>query len=237
MKIIIATIREWNIKNFYKLESFLKEHKFFLVTTPQQLNKEVDKIKPDIIFFPHWSWKIEENIYKNYKSILFHMTDLPFGKGGSPLQNLIIREIYQTKISAIEVEEKLDSGKIYMKKEVDISLGSAEEIFMKISDIIFFEMIPYLIENIDHITPTLQKGKEVIFKRRKKEESDILKLNNLNIKKLYDFIRMLDAPDYPNAYIQIENIKITFKEVHLKNNKLVGRFEIEENNDNSSPSR
>ena len=236
MKILIATIREWNINNFYKLKNILKEHQFFLITKPDILINKVQKIEPDLIFFPHWSWKIEKEIYKNYKSILFHMTDLPFGKGGSPLQNLIIREIYKTKITALEVGEKLDSGKIYMQQDIDISLGSAEEIFIKISNIIFFDMIPYLIKNIHNIIPRPQHGKEVIFKRRKETKSNLLTLEQPNLKKIYDFIRMLDAPEYPSAFIKLNNIKISFKEVHMKNNKLVGRFEIEEDTDNSSTS-
>ena len=235
MKIVIATIKKWNIDNFYKLKKLLNDE-LFLITDYKILNEQIDEIKPDIIFFPHWSWMIEEKIYKNYKSILFHMTDLPFGRGGSPLQNLIIRGIYKTKISAIEVEKKLDSGKIYLQKDLDISIGSAEEIFIKMSEIIFFDMIPYLIKNINLIKPISQKGKEVIFKRRTSKDSNILNLKELNIQKLYDFIRMLDAENYPKAYIELNNIKISFTEVHMKNSKLVGRFEIE-NIDSSSSSR
>ena len=48
---------------------------------------------------------------------------------------------------------------------------------------------------------------------------------------------MLDAPGYPKAYIKIDNIKITFQEVHKKSNKLIGRFEIEKDIDSSSTSR
>ena len=55
-------------------------------------------------------------IYENYESILFHMTDLPYGRGGSPLQNLITNKIYNTKITAIKVSKELDEGDIYLKK-------------------------------------------------------------------------------------------------------------------------
>jgi len=36
-------------------------------------------------------WIILKEIFENYEIILFHMTDLPYGRGGSPLQNLIVR--------------------------------------------------------------------------------------------------------------------------------------------------
>jgi methionyl-tRNA formyltransferase len=44
------------------------------------------------------------------------MTDLPFGRGGSPLQNLISRKIYNTKLSAIRVVKELDAGPVFLKK-------------------------------------------------------------------------------------------------------------------------
>ena len=47
------------------------------------------------------------------------MTDLPFGRGGSPLQNLIERGIKQTKISAIKCVKELDGGDIYLKRDLE----------------------------------------------------------------------------------------------------------------------
>ena len=44
------------------------------------------------------------------------MTDLPYGRGGSPLQNLIANKIYDTKISAIRAEGGIDTGRIYLKE-------------------------------------------------------------------------------------------------------------------------
>ncbi len=55
---------------------------------------EVSKLlefSPRYIFFPHWSWIIPKEIYEKFECVIFHMTDLPFGRGGSPLQNLIVR--------------------------------------------------------------------------------------------------------------------------------------------------
>ena len=46
------------------------------------------------------------------------MTDLPFGKGGSPLQNLIMRGYKHSKLSSIKCAEKIDSGPIYLKKNI-----------------------------------------------------------------------------------------------------------------------
>ena len=100
LKIVIATIKSWNINNalnFKKKNS--KKYNILLITKKEDLTytsiKGFDHI---YIFFIHWSWLIPKEIYENYECIVFHMTDLPFGRGGSPLQNLIEKRICKTKI-------------------------------------------------------------------------------------------------------------------------------------------
>jgi len=116
--IIIATIKEWNIENYFKLkEKYGHEFNFHLISNSEALTEEfIQKINPNYIFFLHWSWIIPKNIYNNFNCVLFHMTDLPYGRGGSPLQNLIMNKVYKTKISAIKVSENIDSGDIYLKE-------------------------------------------------------------------------------------------------------------------------
>ena len=226
--ILIATTKEWNIKNYFSLaKSHTDTFKFHLITTPEELNPEtIQDINPKYIFFPHWSWIIPKDIYGNYECVVFHMTDLPFGRGGSPFQNLIMQEVYDTKISALQVNEGLDTGDIYIKEPFNIATGSAEENFIKLSTIIFEKMIPKILKS--NITPVQQTGSATSFTRRSPDDSDIMTLKNKSISRFYDFIRMLDAEGYPRAYLKLGGLKFEFSEVHLKSNKLAGRFEVVE---------
>ena len=224
--IVIATIKEWNINNYFELKKELEnEYSFYLISNKDELSLEkIEKINPKYIFFPHWSWIIPENIYKNYECILFHMTDLPYGRGGSPLQNLIINKVYNTKISAIKVSKELDEGDVYLKEDFDISKGSANEIYKNASKLIFKKLIPNILRQ--NPTPVRQEGDVVNFKRRTPEQSNIKMLNDVSIANLYDFIRMLDAPSYPKAYLELDNLKMELFEVIIKDGKLEGRFEV-----------
>ena len=224
--IVIATIKEWNINNYFELKKELEnEYSFYLISNKDELTLEkIEKINPKYIFFPHWSWIIPENIYKNYECILFHMTDLPYGRGGSPLQNLIINKVYNTKISAIKVSKELDEGDVYLKEDFDISKGSANEIYKNASKLIFKKLIPNILRQ--NPTPVRQEGDVVNFKRRTPEQSNIKMLNDVSIANLYDFIRMLDAPSYPKAYLELDNLKMELFEVIIKDGKLEGRFEV-----------
>lgn len=211
--IIIATIKSWNIKNAEKIAQKLKDkYHTEIITNKKELTAEkIKALNPEYIFFPHWSWKIPEAIYKQYNCIVFHMTDLPYGRGGSPLQNLIIRGYKQTKISAIKVVKAMDAGPVYLKEELEL-FGTADEIFMRASKIVFEQMIPKILE--ENITPEEQQGEITTFKRRKPQESNIENLKTLE--QLYDYIRMLDGEGYPKAFIETEQFKVEFSRASLK---------------------
>ena len=196
-RIVIATIKSWNIEKAQSLQRENADLETHIITDKDSLTVErLSEIRPEYVFFPHWSWMIPKEIYANYDCIVFHMTDLPFGRGGSPLQNLIARGIYSTKISAIQVTDGLDCGDVYMKRPLDLKNGSATDIFKKASDIVF-QMIEDIVRKKP--LPHKQEGKVIVFKRRTPEES-ALPLDE-SLVKVYDWIRMLDAESYPRAFI------------------------------------
>lgn len=226
--IVIATTKSWNKKNALVFkERFGEKYDTFILTEKNELIYETLKtIQPQYVFFPHWSWIIPEYIFQRFNCVVFHMTDLPYGRGGSPLQNLIMRNTYETKISALKVDDGVDTGKIYMKTPFSVGLGSAEEILRKASQVIFFEMIPQIL--LTNPIPYSQSGKVKIFKRRKPEESDIKKALLRSLDDWYDFVRMLDGEGYPNAFLKVGSFKVTFKDVHRKSDFVTGTFEVQE---------
>lgn len=52
--------------------------------------------------------------------VCFHMTDVPYGRGGSPLQNLIVRKHKKTKLTALKMTEEIDAGPVYCKRELSL---------------------------------------------------------------------------------------------------------------------
>ncbi|MFH1401643.1 MAG: methionyl-tRNA formyltransferase [Parcubacteria group bacterium] len=224
MNYIIATIKSWNLSYFKKIKKSNKENHWFLISKKENLTFDrVKKINPRYIFFPHWSWIIPEEIWKNYECVVFHMTDLPYGRGGSPLQNLIIRGHKKTKISSLKVGQGMDTGGIYLKRDLSLH-GNAEEIYKRAAKIIFFQMIPSIIKN--NLFPQKQVGRAIVFRRRNPKQSKIL--NNMDLKKTYDLIRMLDAEGYPKAFLDTKRLKIEFSKAKIKKNKLLANVEIYE---------
>ncbi len=231
-KYLIATIKHWNKTKYLSLQEKYPDFEFLMIDRKEDLTVSfVESFNPRYIFFPHWSWMIPEEIYKNYNCVVFHMTDLPFGRGGSPLQNLLVRGIYKTKISAIKVCADVDAGPVYFKESVDISEGNADEILGKISDIVFEKMIPRFLE--EDLFPVEQTGEVVTFKRRRPEQSEIP--DGLSQRQMYDYIRMLDGEGYPPAFKLFDNYRILFTDARLDNGVLTtkARFTEEKEEDNN----
>tara|TARA_B100000902_G_C27307329_1_gene916294 strand:- start:502 stop:1179 length:678 start_codon:yes stop_codon:yes gene_type:complete len=208
--IIIACSKNWFLKKYKKI---LKKKNIILIKNQERLNKKsLEKIKPSIIFFPHWSHKVDKYIVKNYNCICFHTAPLPYGRGGSPIQNLIKRNFNKSPVCAFKMTNKLDAGPILLKKTVSLD-GDLEQILNRISKIIIDMMKTIMSKKI---VPKIQKGKVVMFKRIKPNESRIK--NEKNIKKIYDKIRMLDSNEYPRAYIMIDKFKLLLSKAVLNKN-------------------
>ena len=211
-KIIIACSKRWFLK--YQNKNISK--KYFIIQNKKSLSfKKLKKLNPSFIFFPHWSHYIPEKIYKNFNCVIFHTSHLPYGRGGSPIQNLIMKNFKRTQICALQACKDLDSGKIYCRENISLK-GNLDEIFLNISKKILRMILKISNKNYNL---TKQKGRKYIFKRLRKIDSDISKLNK--IEDIYNKIRSVDDDEYPRAYIQFKLFKIQFSKAKFVNGKLI----------------
>jgi len=222
--IVVCTLKSWNVAYARQLQQrYGERYDIRIIDSREQFaSADFDKIKPKFIFFPHWSYIIPKSVFDSYTCVVFHMTDLPFGRGGSPLQNLIVRGFTRTKLTAIRVDEGLDTGDIYRKEELGLE-GTAEEILRRASGIIFEKMIPYIIEN--EPTPVPQSGEAFVFQRRKPQDGKLLP--EMGVETLYDYIRMLDGEGYPGAFLEFGDYTLRFKEAVYEGENLTARVTFE----------
>ena len=108
-----------------------------------------------------------------------------------------------------------------MKRKLSLT-GTAQAIYERASGIIFNYMIPRMIKS-NNSCPK-QRGRAVIFRRRKPKEGNIERLSNINT--IYDYIRMLDAEGYPPAFLIRRNFKLEFRRAKIKNDRILAQVEI-----------
>lgn len=203
MKYVFCAYREHSFNVYKKLKKRYSD--IILINKKENLTiKKIKKINPKYIFFPDWSWIVPDEIISNVNCICIHESNLPKFRGGSPIQNQIIRGIKNTKSTAFLMNSKLDAGDILIQKNLSLD-GSLDEIFSNIEKN-NYEIITKIIQG--KFKKRKQSGKPSSYKRRTPKQSE---LKNLNTSKLYlhNFIRMLSDP-YPNAFIKIGKKKIIF---------------------------
>jgi len=220
MRVVIASNKKWHKNLADKMSSFAEVEIMYVDSANADIWEQVFIFSPQWVFFLHWSNYIPKKIYNSLRCVVFHMTDLPFGRGGSPLQNLIVRGYTETKLSAIQCVKELDAGDIYLKRNLSL-LGTAEEIFLRASRLML-EMMTEIIQN--DIVPIPQSGEPVIFKRRKPEDGNLSCLESLQ--DVFDYIRMLDAEGYPRAFLDIGKLRIEFDRASLKDGYIVADAKI-----------
>jgi len=220
---VVATIKDWHFNEFKRVcPNFAGNWTLFCDN--QQLNlKQLRQLNPKYIFFPHWSWLVPEEILDEFTCVCFHMTDVPYGRGGSPLQNLISRGHETTKLTALKMTTQLDAGAVYLKAPLSLH-GSAQEIFER-SATLTFEMINSII-TIQPI-PIEQTGQVTTFSRRTPEQSKIQ--GNETLTELYDLIRMMDADSYPKAFLQHGDFTLTFEKAKLAKSEISEKHIINAN--------
>lgn len=217
---IVAGTKSWNARIFEEVISKYPGKWNFIQSREQLTLKYIQNLNPRYIFFIHWSWKVEDEIINNYECMCFHMTDVPYGRGGSPMQNLIIRGHRHTKLAALQMTQNFDAGPVYLKEDLSLE-GNAEEIYIR-ATYLASQMINQIIK--EQPKPIPQSGKPVVFKRRKPKESEVPENNSLQA--LHDFIRMLDAEGYPKAFFIYKGFRYEFSRAVLYNGKIVADASI-----------
>ena len=216
---VIASSKDW-FKEHPKSEEY-KSLNLFEITKKEDLNlKYLETINPRYIFFPHWNWIVDSEIYERFECVVFHTAPLPYGRGGSPIQNLILNGLKKSPVCALKMTEVLDGGPIYDSLEISLD-GTISEIFTRIADCVE-KLIILICRKNPH--PIEQNGEVVTFKRLSSADNELL--NSHSVSELYDRIRMVDGLDYPRAYINYGSHKIEFTEANIVENNLLAKVKV-----------
>ncbi len=217
---IVATTKPWNVNAFAHHSTGLPGS-WTLVRDPAALTTELlDRLQPRYVFFPHWSWNVRPAILERAECVCFHAADVPYGRGGSPIQNLIARGHRGTVLTALRMVEELDAGPVYLKRPLSLA-GRGQAIFDRMAGLVW-EMIDVIVR--EEPRPVPQQGQAVIFPRRRPEESRLPADGSLAA--LYDHIRMLDVDTYPHAFLLHGDFRLEFSHATLQGGSITARVTI-----------
>lgn len=192
------------------------------LSTPDELTLEIVRtLAPRYMFFLHWSWRVPQEMLEACECVCFHMTDLPYGRGGSPLQNLILLGHTSTRLTALRMTNILDAGPVYMKRKLSLR-GNAQAIYLRAMRTAA-RMIKAMIATFP--APAPQQGDPIVFRRRTPAESEIPK-DLSGPQALFDFIRMLDAEGYPQARLDHGGFRFVYSRASMQGDRIRAHVEI-----------
>jgi methionyl-tRNA formyltransferase len=142
--------------------------------------------------------------------LVLHASDLPKGRGWSPHIWEIVNGADFITLSLLEVEEKVDSGKIWAKLDIPVAKNA---LWSEINRTLFdaeIEMINFAIKNFRIITPIEQATTDNMSYYPKRTPADSKIDVNKSIAEQFDLIRVCDPNRYP-AYFEYLGTRFILK--------------------------
>lgn len=147
---------------------------------------------------------------KNKHNLVVHESDLPKGKGFSPLTWQILEGKNRIPIVLFEAVESVDAGLVYIKDEI---VFNGDELIEEMRDKqgkMTLELCVKFVEKYPGIVACAvsQEGDETFYKRRKPQDS---KLDpGKTIADQFNLLRVVDNERYP-AFFEINGCKYSLK--------------------------
>ena len=204
IQILVDNPNSWIIPYLKNLVSSIKQKKNCYV---KLINSHEDVESGDVLCLLSCEKKFNKLNLNKY-NLVVHESDLPKGKGWSPLTWQVIEGKKNIPITLFEANSLIDSGNIYEK--INIKTSGYELIdelrFLQVEATT--KLILNFIEKYPNIKGEKQKGKESFYCKRTKNSSELNILESINDQ--FNLLRVCDNERYP-AFFIIDNVKYLIK--------------------------
>ena len=169
----------------------------------------MNDIKPDLVITLAYGQIVPQGFLDipRLGCLNLHGSLLPKYRGASPVQSVLINNEKVTGVTLMEMVKAMDAGRMYAKKEIEISEDdNATSLFNKVKEAaseLVLESLPLYING--ELKGEEQDENAVTFCSIIKPEQEKLDLN-LSAQELVGWIRGLS--DEPGAYLYINNLKL-----------------------------
>jgi len=209
VQLLVDNSNSWIIPYAIKLkEKIIKQFSFSV----NLIYKHEDVINGDVLCLLSCE-KIFKKLHLNNYNLVVHESDLPRGKGWSPLTWQILDGKNIIPITLFEALEKVDAGKIYYKDYIKLSGDELlSEIKHKQGEKTIDLILNFLVD-FNTIKGQIQVGESTFYRQRNYNDSEL----NVDdtIRNQFNLLRVCDNERYP-AYFILNGKKYLLKiEKHL----------------------
>ena len=192
--ILVDDMKSWFIPHARKLVSLLeKEHDVTLIHDYQNLRHG------DCAFFLSCVKIVPAEFLKlNRHNIAVHPSDLPKGRGWSPLTWQILQGKNKIPIVLFEAVKEMDRGKIYFRDFLEFEGHELNDELKQKQGEKVMELVLKFIKSQGNAKGTKQKGKPTFYRRRTKEDCELS--INKTIREQFNSLRIGDNERYPSSF-------------------------------------
>lgn len=152
----------------------------------------------DFLFLVSCSEIIKAKHSENYRhTLVLHASDLPKGRGWSPHIWEIVQGAEAITLSLLEAEDKVDTGRIWLKQLVPIKKTALWDEVNKLLFDAEVKLMNEVLLNHEQIKPYQQDAHVEPTYYRKRTSDDSRFDPNLSIAEQFNLIRMCDPDRYP----------------------------------------
>lgn len=149
----------------------------------------------DLLFLVSCTEIIGPEIRRRYKkTLVIHESDVPTGRGWSPLAWQILAGHDEFVVSLIEAEDRVDSGAIWHQELLTLDGHELSDEINEKRDVVRARLMEWAVENFDTVKPAPQVGEGSYYARRTPEDSRLDPLRT--IVDQFDLMRICD-PRFP----------------------------------------
>ena len=152
---------------------------------------------------------------KNKYNMVAHPSDLPSGKGFSPLAWQVLEGKKEIQIVLFDAVSEADGGDIYIRNIIRLDGTELNHEIKHKQGIETFLMCLKFVEQYDDLVPDTQNGDESFYERRTKEDSQLDP--DKTIAEQFDLLRVVDNDRYP-AFFYLRGEKYT---LHIEKGDLL----------------
>ena len=197
VQVLVDNLNSWIIPYAEKLVNFLKEsgHDSNLI------HKHGEVVEGDILCLLGCE-KIFKALDKNKHNLVVHESDLPKGKGWSPLTWQILEGKNEIPITLFEAAEGVDSGSIYLQNIVFLSGNELNDEIRQKQGEATIDLILKFIKEYPKVEGKEQQGEETYYPKRTPKDSE-LDINK-SISEQFNLLRVCDNERYTAWFIYKE---------------------------------
>lgn len=204
IQILVDNKNSWIIPYVIKLKNdIISKYNYEVI-----LINEQDDVKKGNILFLLSCEKIFNKLDLNDYNLVVHESNLPEGKGWSPLTWQVLEGKNRIPITLFEAVEKVDSGRIYLQSFIELTGKELQTEIKNLQGKMTIDLILKFLENVDHIKGQDQEGDSSYYRKRSPKDSE-LDINR-SIKNQFNLLRVCDNERYP-AFFKIHNEKFIIK--------------------------